>query len=113
MHLQQPALFLAFILLLVTCACRDDPSPAFDVTVSFNQQYTPASSEAAETAIRNLDPDATTRLQETSPPTLVAALHSRREDVCESLLRALSHRADVANLQCARRGGAGASVPTS
>jgi len=96
-------LVLAVVASVAALSCRTDAAPVYDVRVAFRAAYDPNAPAVIEAAIRDIDPDAQVRVQETSPPTLVATLSSRREDVCEAILRSTATRTDIASLNCQRR----------
>lgn len=110
---------LALSLAAAIAACRGggDDAPAYDVTVTFNAQYTEDSLRAVTEVIRVFDDGADIRVQESFPPVLRARARTRRQDLCETVLGRLYPRKDVANLDCqpaASAGGiAGGDTPVS
>lgn len=84
----------------ITACGGDEPLPAYDVTVAFNDHYSDASLDAVTAIIHEFDPDADMLLQESWPPVLRVTVRTRRVDLCESLLARLYGREDIANLDC-------------
>jgi hypothetical protein len=89
------------LLLVLLPACGEGgAAPSYDVTVSFDADYTEAAGTAVADAVHALDDDADVRLQESFPPVAAATIRSRREDVCEELLRRLRDQPAVAGIRC-------------
>lgn len=92
---------LAAILSASAAACSAaDPLPAYDVTVTFNEQYTDAGGAEVEALLLSFDSKADIRVQESFPPVARTTIRTAREDVCEELLRRLVERPDIGNLNC-------------
>lgn len=94
-------LAVAALLTVAVAACDDGGRvPAYDITVTFNERYTDESLRAVTDIVHEFDPDADLLLQESWPPVLRGTVHTRRIDLCETLLRRLHGREDIASLNC-------------
>jgi len=90
----------AAVLLLAACG---GAAPAYEVSVSFNDQYTDAAGAAVEDAVHQFDADAEVLLQTSFPPVAHATVHTNDDSFCDALRRQLMSRREIAGIACGAR----------
>jgi hypothetical protein len=90
----------AAVLLLAACG---GSAPAYEVSVSFNAQYTDAAGAAVEDAVHQFDPDAPVLLQTSFPPVAHATVHTNNVSFCDAIRQRLMSRPEIAAVACGAR----------